>query len=138
MLLKISPSSSLLCSRGDNFSPLFPSVSLSSSPISILRFSQARNGGGFSVSATSREDNQSLFGVVFEPFEEVKKELDLVPTMPQDSLARQKFSEGCEAAINGQIKLVLFLLLNPIWLCHLCEKMSSFMFRLFFLFPFQL
>ena len=44
--------------------------------------------------------------VMFDPFEEVKKELLLVPTMPQASLARQKFSKQSEAAINEQIKYI--------------------------------
>lgn len=48
--------------------------------------------------------NRALAGVVFEPFEEVKKELSLVPSAPHDSLARQKYADDCEAAINGQIK----------------------------------
>ena len=49
-------------------------------------------------------------GVIFEPFVEVKKELDLVPSMPQVSLARQKFTDESEAAINEQIKWVIFFL----------------------------
>ena len=35
--------------------------------------------------ATKDTNNRPLTGVVFEPFEEVKKELDLVPTVPQAS-----------------------------------------------------
>lgn len=85
-------------------------MNASASLPSILRFSRARNGGGLSVSATQGSNNQPLVGVIFEPFEEVKKELDLVPTLPQVSLARHKFSEGSEAAINEQIKFVLFLI----------------------------
>jgi ferritin heavy chain len=41
-----------------------------------------------------------LSGVVFQPFEEIKGEL---------SLARQKFVDECEAAINEQIKYVSLL-----------------------------
>lgn len=51
-------------------------------------------------------NNRILTGVLFEPFEEVKKELDLVPIVPQDSLARHKFHDASEAAINEQIKFV--------------------------------
>ncbi|PPD89901.1 hypothetical protein GOBAR_DD13178 [Gossypium barbadense] len=57
------------------------------------------------VFASKGSENKPLTGVVFEPFEEVKKELNLVPTLPQVSLARQKFSEECEAAINQQINV---------------------------------
>ncbi|KAK4353172.1 hypothetical protein RND71_028690 [Anisodus tanguticus] len=46
-----------------------------------------------------------LTGVVFEPFEEVKKQLLLVPAVPQASLARQKYSDQSEAAINEQINV---------------------------------
>lgn len=46
--------------------------------------------------------------IVFDPFEEVKKELLLVPTVPYASLARQKYTDQSEAAINEQIKLVSF------------------------------
>ncbi|KAE8722060.1 Ferritin-3 [Hibiscus syriacus] len=42
---------------------------------------------------------------VFEPFEEVKKELDLVPTLAQASLARQKYTDECDASINEQINV---------------------------------
>lgn len=51
-------------------------------------------------------NNRALTGVLFEPFEEVKKELDLVPTLPQSSLARQKYHDDSEAAVNEQIKFV--------------------------------
>ncbi|CAL5190180.1 unnamed protein product [Lathyrus oleraceus] len=60
----------------------------------------------FSVSATKgSSDNRVLTGVLFEPFEEVKKELDLVPIVPQDSIARHKFNVESEAAINEQINV---------------------------------
>jgi ferritin heavy chain len=64
------------------------------------------------VSATKgSNNNRVLTGVLFEPFEEVKKELDLVPIVPQDSLARHKFHVDSESAINEQIKFVFVLLL---------------------------
>lgn len=44
-------------------------------------------------------------GVLFQPFEEVKKEEFLVPISPQTSLARQRYFEDCEAAINEQINV---------------------------------
>ncbi|MCE3051552.1 Ferritin-3, chloroplastic [Datura stramonium] len=46
-----------------------------------------------------------LTGVVFEPFDEVKKDEFTVPMTPQTSLARQRFAEECEAAINEQINV---------------------------------
>ncbi|XP_047321135.1 cytosolic endo-beta-N-acetylglucosaminidase 1 [Impatiens glandulifera] len=61
--------------------------------------SKGGGGGGFG------SGNRPISGVVFEPFEEVKKELMLVPTVPQDSLARHKFLADSEAAINEQINV---------------------------------
>lgn len=45
-----------------------------------------------------------LTGVIFEPFEEVKKDNLAVPIVPQVSLARHHFSDECESVINEQIK----------------------------------
>ena len=114
MLLKASPaSSSLLTTHGETLVPLFscgsspsfsPLKSRLNSLFSNLRLSLSKNGGGFSVSASKGANNRSLTGVIFEPFEEVKKELDLVPTGSQVSLARQKYTNESEAAINEQIK----------------------------------
>lgn len=112
MLLKASPAFSLLNSHVENQSPLFSSVPASQTPASsssILRVSSPKNGtgnGSLVVAATrGAANNKPLTGVVFEPFEEVKKELDLVPTVPQVSLARQKFTDESEAAINEQINV---------------------------------
>ncbi|TKY56902.1 Ferritin-4 [Spatholobus suberectus] len=70
--------------------------------------------------AKGSSNNRALTGVIFEPFEEVKKELDLVPTAPQASLARQKYVDVSEAAVNEQIKLLLSLSLSlsSVLLCH--------------------
>ena len=62
------------------------------------------SGKSVSVRATKDSTTDELSGVVFQPFEEVKKELDLVPTSAHVSLARQKYSDECESAINEQIK----------------------------------
>lgn len=56
----------------------------------------------FKLCATA--DVSSLTGVVFEPFDEVKKDEFMVPMSTQTSLARQRFADECEAAINEQIK----------------------------------
>jgi ferritin heavy chain len=45
-----------------------------------------------------------LSGVMFQPFEELKGELSLVPQGKDQSLARHKFVDECEAALNEQIK----------------------------------
>ena len=49
----------------------------------------------------------ALTGVAFEPFAEVRTELVQVSQSFSDSLARQKFSDGCEGALNEQIKYVM-------------------------------
>lgn len=77
--------------------------------VSVPLFSSSvKHGGnvnpGLVVCAMKSGNSRPLTGVVFEPFEEVKKELDLVPTVPQVSLARHKYCDDCEAAINEQIK----------------------------------
>ncbi|XVF40786.1 hypothetical protein PTKIN_Ptkin01aG0143700 [Pterospermum kingtungense] len=110
MLLKAAPAFSLLNPQMENQgSPLFSSsVSLSQNPLSSsnLRLSSPRYGTGAVVVCAAKASNKKpLTGVVFEPFEEVKKELDLVPTVPQVSLARQKYTDECEAAINEQINV---------------------------------
>ncbi|KAI4306872.1 hypothetical protein L6164_030114 [Bauhinia variegata] len=117
MLLRAAASSvSLLNTNGDHQGPLFPSFSSSSSysvsPLnspaslsSLLRCSPAKAGAGVVVCATKGANNRPLTGVVFEPFEEVKKELNLVPNVPQVSLARQKYVDESEAAVNEQINV---------------------------------
>ncbi|GMI87309.1 ferritin 4 [Hibiscus trionum] len=97
MLLKASPAFCLLKNPTvEDRVPLFSS----------LYCPKSRSGSGFGfVCATKGANSQPLTGVIFEPFEEVKKELDLVPSLPQVSLARQKYSDECEAAINEQINV---------------------------------
>ncbi|KAJ7964242.1 Ferritin [Quillaja saponaria] len=72
---------------------------------STVGFSKRNVRGGFVISASKDSSNRAVFDIVFEPFEEVKKELLLVPTLPQASLARQKYTELSEAAINEQINV---------------------------------
>lgn len=106
MLLKAASVSALLNSHGDNLVPLFGSQNLpvNHASVSNLRFSGSKTGAGLVAGASKGANSKPLTGVVFEPFEEVKKELDLVPTVPQVSLARQKYSDDSEAAVNEQIK----------------------------------
>lgn len=79
-------------------------ISFSSHGSALKNFS-AKNGNGLVVCASKGSNSKPLTGVVFEPFEEVKKELMLVPTVPQASLARQKFTDQSEAALNEQINV---------------------------------
>ncbi|KAK8643414.1 hypothetical protein V6N13_012713 [Hibiscus sabdariffa] len=111
MLLKAAPAFSLLNPQVENQGPLFSSVSSSQTSLfhsfssSVHRLSSPGNGtGSVVVCAAKGANHKPLTGVIFEPFKEVKKELDLVPTVPQVSLARQKFTDECEASINEQIK----------------------------------
>ncbi|XP_060212984.1 ferritin-2, chloroplastic-like [Lycium barbarum] len=98
MLLKISPSFALLNTHGENSSSMLSSTSLNGS---VLK----KSGNGLVVCAAKGSNNKLSTGVVFEPFEEVKKELMLVPNDPQASLARQKYTDPSEAAINEQINV---------------------------------
>ncbi|KAI8564292.1 hypothetical protein RHMOL_Rhmol03G0169700 [Rhododendron molle] len=98
MALRAAPAFSLLNPKGVSNSLLSPFGSSSAS--------KSANGHGLVVFATKGAANSKpLTGVVFEPFEELKKELMLVPTLPQVSLARHKYSDDCEAAINEQINV---------------------------------
>jgi len=63
--------------------------------------------GVVGVRASSNDvSTKTVTGVVFEPFNEVQDQLVKVTTSPQlESLARQRFSPSCEAAINEQINV---------------------------------
>lgn len=64
-----------------------------------------KNENGFALSASSNDTvAMPLTGVLFQPFEEVKKDELVVPITPNVSIARQKFSQECESAVNEQIK----------------------------------
>lgn len=107
MLLKAASAFSLLNPQLENQGPLFSSFSSSIHH----QLSSPRNGpGSVVVCAAKGANHKPLSGVVFQPFVEVKKELDLVPSVPQLSLARQKFTDESEASINEQIKWDLFFL----------------------------
>lgn len=102
MMLKAAANSfTVLSAKGETSSPLL------STPFSsydcMLKNSQRRNG--FISCAAKGSSNRALTGAVFEPFEEVKKELKLVPSSPQQSLTRQRYVDECEAAINEQINV---------------------------------
>lgn len=83
---------------------LFNSSKLGSSfSSSTLSFNQQGKRRNLAVSV-SASNEPLLTGVVFHPFEEVKKEALVLPVSPQQSLARQGYSDHCESAINEQIK----------------------------------
>jgi len=46
----------------------------------------------------------SMSGVIFEPFEEVKRAYLAIPITALVSVARQRYAQACEAAVNEQIK----------------------------------
>ncbi|MBA0776097.1 hypothetical protein Gotri_011151 [Gossypium trilobum] len=102
MLLKAVPTFSSLNPQLENQGALFSPFSSSINH----HLSSPRNGpGSLVVCAAKGANHKPLSGVVFQPFVEVKKELDLVPSVPQLSLARQKFTDDCEASINEQINV---------------------------------
>ncbi|XP_028798546.1 ferritin-3, chloroplastic [Neltuma alba] len=109
MLLKAAASSlSISNVNGDHLGSLFPSSSPFNSSASlslILPFSPGKNGSALVLCASKSGNDRPLTGVLFEPFEEVKKDMSLVPDVPQVSLARRNFSDECEAAINEQINV---------------------------------
>ncbi|KAF5941020.1 hypothetical protein HYC85_022187 [Camellia sinensis] len=80
-----------------------PSFSSPSSS-SVTSFGDKKRGYGFVVSA-STETSLAQTGVIFKPFEEVKKEDFMIPISRQISLARQRYQDECEAAINEQINV---------------------------------
>ncbi|XP_078180607.1 ferritin-1, chloroplastic-like [Carex rostrata] len=103
MLLKAVSSLSLL--------PLSDSASVGSTktgPVQSVWVPRGRKGsvGGGSLVAQATSDNAKVItGVIFEPFEEVKSTLALVPQEIDQSLARHKYLDECEAAINEQINV---------------------------------
>ncbi|KAL9374418.1 hypothetical protein Peur_034038 [Populus x canadensis] len=68
---------------------------------SLPLFSRKKRNTSLVVSSASG----TLTGLVFQPFEEVKREEFLVPISRQVSLARQFYVDECEAAINEQINV---------------------------------
>lgn len=99
------PNSAALSS---SFSPSLNSLSGSCFPSSSSSASSGfwakKRDNGFAAGASNHAVSLPLTGVAFQPFEEVKKDEFLVPVAHDASLARQRFSKECEAAINEQIK----------------------------------
>lgn len=57
------------------------------------------------AAATVDTNNMPMTGVVFQPFEEVKKADLAIPITSNVSLARQRYADAAEAAINEQINV---------------------------------
>lgn len=70
-----------------------------------LQKRQRKSNNLLVVSAATQETSSPLTGVIFQPFEEVKSDAYVVPISPQVSLARQRFKDESEAAINEQINV---------------------------------
>lgn len=105
-IASLGPSPNLSNAAAANvFSPKLSSLSGSSSCFRGLVLAK-KNENGFVASASSNDTvvAMPLNGVLFQPFEEVKKDEFLIPITPHVSIARQKFSQDCEAAVNEQIK----------------------------------
>lgn len=79
----------------------------SSSSVSFLSQKRITDRFVMSVSESELSNNpiSPVTDIVFEPFKEVKEELQLLSDLPQHSLARQMFSDICEAALNEQINV---------------------------------
>ncbi|KAL2317448.1 hypothetical protein Fmac_031324 [Flemingia macrophylla] len=107
LTMLLGSSSSIYASLCDR-AKLVPSLS-SSAPffnsVNGVRFSKRNVGCGVVVEASKENKNQHVLDVSFEPFEEVKKVLLAIPTVPHASLARQKYTDQCEAALNAQINV---------------------------------
>ncbi|KAL6998448.1 Dysferlin [Sarracenia purpurea var. burkii] len=106
----MSPGSSVSLSAMKGLSLGLPCLSFSSpsssssSSSSFLAIVWPRKRGNRLIVSASGAGNLALTGVVFQPFEEVKKEELMVPIASNVSLARQRYEDLCEAAINEQIK----------------------------------
>ncbi|KAK9131710.1 hypothetical protein Scep_011238 [Stephania cephalantha] len=99
MILKMCSAASALSvwtPHGESLSaPFFRCCSLK---ITSSVNSSSGRSGALVVYASNDDIN------VVGPFpDEVKKELDLVPSVPNRSLARQRFSQECKLALNDQI-----------------------------------
>ncbi|KAL8152352.1 hypothetical protein V2J09_010112 [Rumex salicifolius] len=79
----------------------------SSLPLKELGRRRSGYGSRSLIIAALDEDksSSSLAGLIFQPFEEVKSDSFLLPSSLNASLARQKYTDECEAAINEQINV---------------------------------
>jgi ferritin heavy chain len=99
MMLRVSPSPAAAVPTQLSGAP--------ATPAPVVRVAAPRGVASPAAGAACRaagKGKEVLSGVVFQPFEEIKGELALVPQSPDKSLARHKFVDDCEAALNEQIK----------------------------------
>ncbi|PWZ25829.1 Ferritin-1, chloroplastic [Zea mays] len=100
MMLRVSPSPAAAVPTQLSGAP--------ATPAPVVRVAAPRGVASPSAGAACRaagKGKEVLSGVVFQPFEEIKGELALVPQSPDKSLARHKFVDDCEAALNEQINV---------------------------------
>ena len=98
-MLRVSPSPAAVAAANQ--------LSAAGATPAPVRVAAPRGGVSPSAAAACRaagKGKEVLSGVVFQPFEEIKGELALVPQTPDKSLARHKYADDCEAALNEQIK----------------------------------
>ncbi|XP_047175649.1 ferritin-3, chloroplastic-like [Vigna umbellata] len=98
-------SSSSVCVSLSERLKLGPSLSSSGpffKPENGVRFSKSNGDCGVVAKAMM---NEPILNTAFEPFEEVKKELLVIPTELHASLARQNYTDQSEAALNAQINV---------------------------------
>lgn len=110
MLLKASASLAFLSASSEASPPHSPAALLRGPhPSFSASFVPFRSPRGMtrraSVVAAAAPSDQAITGVVFQPVEEIQKELSVVPTAPGLSIARQKYDDDCESAINEQINV---------------------------------
>ncbi|KAK9193596.1 hypothetical protein WN944_004293 [Citrus x changshan-huyou] len=105
MALAASSSSSLAAKQLAGLITSSSCYSKSNASLVKLGCISPRTKRSLKVSAAVDANSMPLTGVVFQPFEEVKKEVLDVPVSPLLSLARQKYEDECEAAINEQINV---------------------------------
>ncbi|KAL6642047.1 hypothetical protein ACP70R_020228 [Stipagrostis hirtigluma subsp. patula] len=99
MMLRVSPSPAAAAAAANQLAApgLHPASARVAAPRGLAPAGTACRAAG--------QGKEVLSGVVFQPFEEIKGELSLVPQTADQSLARHKFVDECEAAINEQINV---------------------------------
>lgn len=95
-----SLSSSTLMSSSAYFT-----TTMNISPRKRVGVSVSVSASGSASVNTNSGNNLPVSGLVFQPFEEVKNEAFVVPVDPHTSIARQRFMNECESAINEQINV---------------------------------
>ncbi|PKU65220.1 ferritin-4, chloroplastic [Dendrobium catenatum] len=105
MLLRASSAVSLMSSSSESSSPGALLRRRSQAMAGFLTVPQVGRSAAGPIAAAGVDSSRTLTGVLFEPFEEVKQELALVTSSPGKSLARQKYADESEAAINEQINI---------------------------------